>query len=394
MRTSMRVKHFLVPTLLTLAALGLGTGCSSTKDALKGGTCGGDLSARAEVLGQSVTDLETLNVSVSASVAHACYQIAKDLGSPNTAIADATGSGDAGASTGAAVPSSQVTTNCDEAGKMIKAQFDAAATGSVQVSVIAPKCEINASAQLTCQGKCNASVKCSPPDVTAQCDPGHLSGSCDGTCTGKCEVTGSAALTCSGTCNGTCTGDCTGTASSGTGQATTSNGQCNGTCTGECKGSCAAEASATATCGGTCTGSCAVDFKEPSCDIAVKPPSCDAAADCNASCDSSASLNATCTKPAVVVNVTGNTSLKATLEANLPALVQVAAQFKAVATSVTDIAEQTAALGVDLTSNAIACASLVADVTAKASAAASASANVSVSFKASADVSGSAAAGK
>ena len=390
MRTSMRVNHFLAPTLLTLAALGLGTGCSSTKNALTGGNCSADLTAQANVLTKSVADLQALSVSASASVGHACYQIAKDLDPTNTTIQDVTGgSGDAGGS----ITSDQVTANCKAAGDAITAAFQLAGTGAVKVSVIAPKCEVDVSAQLDCQGKCNASVSCSAPDIKAQCDPGHLSGTCSGSCTGDCTVTGSLAANCTGTCEGTCQGDCTGTASSGTGQATTANGQCNGTCSGTCQGSCKAAASATASCSGSCTGTCDVEMTAPSCDVALTPPSCSGAADCNASCDTSASMNATCTKPSVAVTVTGNTTLKATLETNLPVLFQLAAKSTDIVAAAADIASQVGQVGASLTTNITTCASLAGQFAANVQASLAASANVSVSFNASASVSGKAAAG-
>ncbi len=342
MSKSLRVKHFVAPALLTLAAMGLGTGCSSAKNALSG-NCGASLTARVNVLDAAIANLEDINVKVSASVAHACYQIAHDLGSTNSGIADATGTGSD------AVSSSQVTTNCDEASAQLTAAFQAAGTGAVTVSVIAPSCQIDASTQLNCQGQCNVSAGCSAPDITAECDSGHLSGTCTGNCTGKCTAELTAAASCTGTCNGTCSGNCTGTASSGTGTATTANGQCNGTCDGQCQGQCTADVSGGASCSGSCTGSCDVTMTAPSCDVALKAPSCDAAANCNASCNSSASLNATCTKPTVAVTVSGsaNANLKSTLETNLPALVQVAAQFKLAAQAVLDIASQAASLGAD-----------------------------------------------
>jgi len=390
MTKSMRVKHFVAPALLTLAALGLGSGCSSAKNALGGDSCGkGDsgLNVSMHAMSTAVADLQALEADVTGSVALACASIAKDLGS---ATADPTKF-----KAGTKASSDDINTACNDAKAQLNTALTAAGSGAVTVSVIAPSCEVDVSAQLDCQANCNAEVNCTAPDVTAQCDPGHLSGSCDATCTGSCTVTGTAAASCTGTCEGTCSGNCTGQAASGTGTATTANGQCNGTCDGTCQGSCKATASATAKCDGSCSGSCSVAIKAPSCDVALTPPKCDAAANCNAGCDGSASAKMVCTKPSVSVTVTGtaSASLKTTLETNLPLLVQVAAKGKVAATSIAAIATTAVDVGGQLTAQGAACLSAAASFAGQVTAAASSSVNVSASFSASASVSGSAGAG-
>lgn len=381
MRKSMRIKHFVAPALLTLAAMGLGTGCSSAKDAV-GGNCAADLSLKFDTFGQSVKDLQAVEASVTTSVFAACSKIAKDLGS-TVAIPTLEG--------GATVSSDDTTTACNAAGDAITSAIGTAkASGTFTLSIAPAVCTVDASAQLDCEGKCNVSAKCDPPTITGSCDPGHLSGTCSGTCTGSCTADLTVAASCSGTCNGTCDGTCT--ASAGT---TSNGGACDGTCSGNCKGSCTAAVGATASCSGTCSAGCSVDYTAPKCDVALTPPKCDAAADCNAGCDGSASLKASCTPPSVTVTATGTgaATLKATLEANLPTLIKVAAQGKMAGTAVLGIGERAVGVAGDLTASLGCVAKYGADFTAKVQASVQASANVSASFSASASVSGKATAG-
>lgn len=378
MRTSMRIKHFLAPTLLTLAAMGLGTGCSDAKDAV-GGTC--SLSASVEAFGQASANLTALEASVTSSVGMACANIAKDLGSTKTF----------NFTQGQKASSEDVKAACDEASVQLDAAFTAAGSGAVKVVVVPPRCEVDASAQLNCQAKCNAEAKCDPPSITAACDPGNLSGTCSAQCTGSCTVTGSAAATCSGSCSGTCEGTCTGQAGTGT----TTNGACDGTCEGTCKGECKVTGEAAASCTGSCSGGCSVEYTAPKCAVALKKPECSAAADCNGGCESNASFKATCTKPAVTVEVSGSASanLKTTLEANLPVLVQLTAQFDVAKGALQGVATAMGNVAANLSSAGAGCLQAATDFAANATAAAEASVNVSVSFQASASVSGNAAAG-
>ena len=176
MRTSMRVKHFVAPALLTLAALGLGTGCSSAKNAL-GGTCGGDsgLSASLDAFGTAVTNLQTLEANVTGTIGAACAKIATDLGSTKTL---------ASFTPGQKASSDDVTAACTEANAQLKAAFSAAtnAGATVTVTVTPPVCEVDASAQLQCQANCNVEANCTTPDITAESDPGNLSGTCSAQC--------------------------------------------------------------------------------------------------------------------------------------------------------------------------------------------------------------------
>lgn len=374
MRISM--KHFVAPTLLTLAAMGVGTGCSDAKNAA--GSC--SLSASVDAFGEATAKLTALEASVTSSVGLACAHIATDLGSTKTFNFTA----------GTKAESADVQAACDEATLQLNTAFEAAGTGGVKVVVVPPKCEVDASAQLDCQASCNAEAKCEAPSIEAECDAGNLSGTCSAECKGSCTVTADVAATCSGSCSGTCDGTCTGQAG------TTSNGgACEGTCEGKCKGDCKVEGTAAASCTGSCSGGCSVAYTAPKCSVALKEPSCTASADCNAGCKSSASFDAKCTKPAITVEVsaTANAKLKSTLETNLPVLVQLTAQFDVAKDALTGVATAMGKVATNLSSAGAGCVQAAANFTANATAAAKASANVSVSFSASASVSGKASGG-
>ncbi len=379
MRTSMRVKHFLAPTLLTLAAMGLSTGCSDAAKALAGecgsGDAGASLSAKFDSFSAAVTALTSVEGKITSSVAGACVKIAQDLGS----TADLPTVTD-----GQTVSDADTKKACDAA---VAAIGTAKAGATITVTYSAPACEVDASAQLDCNAKCNVSADCTPPTLEGACEPGHLSGQCSGSCEGSCTAQLTAAATCSGTCNGTCEGTCNGqTGTAGSGVA------CNGTCEGSCKGECTAEVTGSATCSGECKGSCSVDFQAPKCDVKMTPPSCEAAADCNAGCDGSASLKASCTPPAVTVVVTGtaDTKLADTLKANLPALLQIKAQGELAGQAVVDLGTRAVSVASALTAEAGCVAKYGADFAGKLTASAQASVNVQASFSASASVSGSA----
>jgi hypothetical protein len=380
MRTSMRVKHFLAPTLLTLAAMSLGTGCSEAKK-LAGGECGsGDaglsLNAKFEAFSGAVNALTSVEGRITSSVAMACRNIAKDLGAPDADLPTVTA--------GQTVSEADTKKACNLASSLIAT---AKAGATVQIVASLPKCEVDASAQLECNADCNVSASCTPPTLETACQPGHLSGGCSGSCEGTCTVQASATAACTGTCNGKCEGTCAGqTGTAGNEVA------CNGTCEGTCKGECTAEISGSATCTGECKGSCTAEFTAPKCDVKMTPPACEAAADCNAGCDGSASLKASCTPPSVTVVVTGtaDTKLQDTLKANLPALLEIKAQAELAGQAVVNLGETAGEVASAFTAEVGCAVKYGADFATKLTAAASASVNVQASFSASASVSGSA----
>jgi hypothetical protein len=382
-----------LPAGLLVLTLGFAAGCSST-DSLT--SC--DIQAKVDALGTAATELDAAAASMRVKLATACSKISGGTFSGSTATDD------------------DVTTNCDKASADIKAKFKAA--GSVTVNVVPGKCEVDASAQLNCEAKCDVSGKCDPGmlDITARCDPGDLSVVCSGECSGtlECEASASAAVSCEGSCNGSCEGSCEGTCAGdcdGTCTVKDADGKCAGeckgtckgtcgvTCSGKCQGSCTAEASADAKCEGTarCKGECSVKGTAPKCEGELKavPPSCDIDADCEAGCSGQASLKAECTPPQVVISVDGDIDAEflANVQENLPVVLQVGAQAELAANAAGDVGEATGKLVAEIAKLPACVAKVGADLTAKLSGSVKAAASVSVSVMASASVSGSATAG-
>jgi hypothetical protein len=163
----------------------------------------------------------------------------------------------------------------------------------VKASFTPPECRVRGDAYASCAGQCDVTVD--PGYVVAHCEPGKLSGHCEGVCGGSCE----------GACHGDCSGQCS---------ARDAHGKCAGHCEGTCHGKC------DATCHATCEGT----WKAPHCEAAVKAPSADAK--CEASCKAHAEITAECSAPKVDVHASVDTGemgkLVATLRANLPALIR------------------------------------------------------------------------
>lgn len=241
----------------------------------------------------------------------------------------------------------------------VSAKVDAilAAGAKIEVRATPPECRANANAKAECSGACDVQVD--PGEIVAQCDPGKLSGKCEGRCVGRCE----------GVCRGECNGKC---------EAQNASGQCDGRCDGKCNGECDA----------TCHARCEGEWVAPKCEGHVRPPS--ASGECAASCEARAEIRAECTPANVQIEANQAAgdlaALAASLQANLPALIQ--AQFKLsqqLASSAKVLVEVSAELP-----EVVGKASLEAGacVAASASAVAQASARVDVSIQASASVTG------
>ena len=348
------------------------SGCGD--DPLGALNCEADIVAKIEAFQGAVDALIKVSGEMKGSVAVACAQIATDLGE-----SDVPDVGD-----GTDVADDDVTTACNLASAAIDAAITA--NGSVSIQVIGGKCEVNASAQLNCEASCQVDASCDGGSVEVRCEPGELSGECSAECTGECTVT-SGSVTCEGGCSGTCTGDCSGTCAA-TGTSGACEGSCEGTCEGECTGTCEV-VPATATCSGSCKGGCSVEITAPSCEAELTAPSCEVDAECSGGCDAQGSIDAECTPPQIIIE--GNADLKATLEANLPAIFLV---FEVQGELVIDSAAYVAETAVGVLEAAIevpACAaSFGADLMAKFTGAAEASVSVNVSVSASASASGSA----
>lgn len=371
---------------LPAAALALSVGLSAPgcSDATKLGDC--DLQAKIDALGAASADLATVAGSMSGKLAVACAKIAGHT-APTSPTDD------------------DVTTECDAASAAIEANLTASAT----ITIVPGKCEVAAQAQLNCEASCQVDASCMGGELTARCDPGDLSVECSGSCEGTltCEASASASVECEGSCNGTCSGTCEGTCNGtcdGTCSAMDGNGKCAGTCSGTCEGTCSAsckgscegsckyDANATVECDATarCQGMCSVTGTAPKCEAELKPPTCEVDADCQAGCSGQASLKAECTPPTVVIEGVADADFAATLTANLPVVLEVAAQGELVVKAAGGVVTAAGHLVAEIPSAPTCVAQFTGKLKAQIEGAVEASASVNVSVMASAKVSGSA----
>ncbi|HWA75183.1 MAG TPA: hypothetical protein VG937_22755 [Polyangiaceae bacterium] len=367
-------------------ALSVGLAAVGCSDASKLSDC--DLQAKIDALGTASADLATVAGSMKAKLVVACSKIA-------------------GTTAPASPTDDDVTTACNAASAKIDANLTAAAT----ITVVPGKCEVAAQAQLNCEASCQVDASCKGGDITARCEPGKLSVECSGSCEGSlsCEASANASVecegacngTCSGTCEGTCNGTCTGTCSvknadgSCAGSCTgTCEGTCSASCKGSCKGSCTYEANATAMCDATarCQGTCTGEAKAPKCEAELTPPECQVDADCQAGCSGQASLKAECTPPTVVISGVADADFAATLTANLPTVLEVAAQGELVVDAAGDVVQAAGNLVAEIPSAPTCVAQFTGKLKAQIEGAVEASASVNVSVMASAKVSTSASA--
>lgn len=222
--------------------------------------------------------------------------------------------------------------------------------GDLKITVEAqpPMCAASMDAMADCAAECDADLE--PGSVEVECEKGKLAGTCEAECSGTCDM--SAAAVCDGTCSGSCsakfqgscagacTGRCDGKKVDGVACEGTCKGSCSagaeGSCGGQCEGSC--ELAASATCEGTCRGECSVEMEAPKCEGEMTPPK--ASAECEAHCDAQVQAEVECSPPRVAVRVTGSADADlaaqyaAALEANLPAILNIAVGIKDQALSV------------------------------------------------------------
>jgi len=226
---------------------------------------------------QAAKDLAGVSIQIENEAAEACRRMAFDIGMTAPELA----------------PKNEPGGNASGSCPALAARLDVLFRQGIAVRAFAtpPQCQANVQAGATCEGACNAEMD--PGEIVARCDPGKLSGLCQGQCWGRCD----------GRCSGACNGNCS---------ARTARGDCAGTCSGDCNGVCDA----------TCHARCQGTWQAPRCEGFVRPPSFDA--ECNASCRAHADIHASCTPAVVNVQVSQNAvlaaRLAATMQANLPAL--------------------------------------------------------------------------
>lgn len=358
-----------------------------------------DLAAKVKAGLSGALYLQQAAAKLEASVATACTNIAKDLGGNTAGLPANDGSGKASEQACALAAA--------EIGKV-----KAALKAEVSVQNQPPVCEASLDATASCAAECDATVE--PGSVKAQCEGGKLKGSCEAECKGQCSIEGEVACkgqcsgSCSGSCDagfsgkcgGTCTGSCDGKDVKGKCAGTCdgkcsakAEGSCSGACKGQCEGSCTADVSGS--CKGSCTGECSVEMKAPTCTGKVEPPK--VSAECDAKCDAKATAELECKPPQVSVSIKGQADveqvnkLRATLAANLPALL-VAAQggVSSMASDATaSIRASIEGLQGVVSAKGAAALEAGACLTAALEAQASAAASISVSVKASASASAS-----
>lgn len=230
-------------------------------------------------------------------------------------------------------PADRVKFWCDLAVGRVKAKFSA--SGSLKVTVAAPKCSASFKAEANCQANCSVDASCDVKAKPPTCEGGKLEVSCSG----SCDVSASApSISCEGSCGGTCEGSCTaqggvavdcdgkceGTCAAG-GSASGSGAQADGSCKGTCQGTCTARAEAPkVACSGACKGQCNAKCSalpgqasvkcDGTCSAKAEPISCKggelkaqckADANCQANCKASASAKAECTPPQVEIVAAG-----------------------------------------------------------------------------------------
>ena len=162
---------------------------------------------------QAAKDLGAVSLQIEAEAAEACQRMGLDLGMTVQEMASKN------------EPGGRASGSCAALSAKIDALFR---TGiSVRATATPPHCEVSAQASASCQGACD--VEIDPGEIAARCDPGKLSGYCQGQCGGHCDGR------CSGACNGTCS-------------ARDAKGACVGACSGDCTGAC--DASCHARCQG------------------------------------------------------------------------------------------------------------------------------------------------
>jgi hypothetical protein len=278
----------------------------------------------------------------------------------------------------------------------VAAECYARCEAELDVEVTPPTCtggEVYVGCDVGCRGECHL------PEVTAECH-----GSCEGTCTGGC--TGSCTGQCSGACQGWCEGECD--------AFDRETGECVGTCTGTCHGECDAtcEGACYGTCEGSCDFGCVVDVEGGgcegecwgTCEADIEPIRCqggdvqvDASVECEAACEAEIAFEAECTEPYVFIGFVGDTealielanAYAATLEANLPALIDLVVQMGVVIEATVDLVEAFGGgvqAAINLSAKAAACAIDAVSITVEVDIEFSATVNATASVATSLDV--------
>lgn len=277
----------------------------------------------------AASDFTSVVRATKQDVLTACGNVARDLGADDSwsAIEDADDAISNSAGTGA----------CDRAAEAIDALLPAQASALIAIDYAKGYCYVDYQKQVECDEKCTTEEVCEPGPAETRCEPGSLSVKCDaecqtgGTCVGTREVAANCMGMCESECQGQCMGTCTGRDGKKTDNDPNCRGKCSSTCIGTCKGRCKIDVSEGCDCGteARCQGGCTTTFTEPVCVTEYGPPQCTVEESCHEVCTARVWANPVCvpTTVSVHVDLTAHpelTPLKATLEANLALLVDVA----------------------------------------------------------------------
>ena len=309
-------------------------------------------SAASQVGVQAIDDYATSAAAAASTATASCKKIAQDLGVTPAQGAAADANAD---------PTAKANAWCTLAATSLGAA-KAKAGGSLTVSARPSVCRLSVPAKATCQGSCAGNgTKC---DVLANppvCTGGNLIIACQGMCT---PTAGAPSLECQGPCNAQCSGSCA-VAAGGVECAGKCSGPCtasasgtgiqpDGTCMGSCQGTCAVTAPGAmcaGACDGSCSGSCVGTPKMPAncngvCNAGFDPLYCEGGklqggcqvdATCDSNCDVSVASSADCPTPTISVSITGAAdttaaaTVRATLEANLGALLSLKSRLQGMA---------------------------------------------------------------
>lgn len=314
-----------------------------------GGTITADIggSAESRVAVQALADVSGIAAAAVDDITTACRGIATDLDAPKA---------DQDAANAATDKRAKMDKWCAAA---VNAIVKVKAAGSIKATIVPARCSASISAKANCQAQCSGSASCDIKANPPKCTGGSLQVACKGECKAKANVS----LKCEGKCTAACKGECTAqggvqcagkcegecVANAGTGPGTfdaqgnctsTCKGKCSVTppgvtCTGSCNGECSGSCTGTADAAVKCDGDCQADFEPLKCEGGKLEGGCKVEAKCDANCDASVKAKAECTPPEVAIVFTGSAEIaakvQATLEANLPLILQFKTRLEGVA---------------------------------------------------------------
>jgi hypothetical protein len=299
---------------------------------------------------EATSDFSGASAELRDAVYVACSNIATDLGVADSwsSIEDLDERVHNDAGTGA----------CDAASREVERRLIEAGgvEGSFAVAVTKGECHFDFARQRACEDACLVNAPCDPGTVETRCEPGSLSVICDTECSASARCLGTPELpaNCMGVCESTCQGECRGACIAPDGTRTIDDpncrGKCSSSCNGTCRGICRVEAPVQCGASVRCSGGCTGTFTDPVCTASYMPPSCMVDPSCIEACAADVAANAVCdpTQVEVFVDLVTSPELEpvvATLEANLPALIDAAELRGRVILAAT---EQLATVGEDL----------------------------------------------